>query len=51
MIKESKSFSKIIETEFNNLLAMTKNDDENFKNHTEIKVKVKDHDHITENVI
>ena len=54
MIKESEYFSKVIETEFNKLLAMTNSKD--FKNSTKCwiskkayegdKVEVKDHDGI-----
>ena len=58
MIKESEYCSKVIETEFNKPVAMTKKDHKDFKSFTkcciykrtceEGEVKVKNHDHITE---
>lgn len=58
MIKEREYCSKVIETEFNKPVAVTKKDDEDFKSFTkcwiykktceEGEVKVKDRDHITE---
>ena len=58
MIKESGYCSKLIKTKFNKTIVMTKKDHGSFENstkywickkeHEEVEVKVKDHDHVTE---